>query len=194
MLVLASGSAIRAALLRGAGIDFQIDAADLDEAAVREAVRADGGDAGAAAAALADEKAVLVSRRHPGALVIGADQILDCGGVWFDKPFDMAAARDDLMALRGRDHVQRSAVSVARDGATLWRHGEAACLTMRRFSDDFLEDHLAAAGEAVLTRADQLEGPGVQLFSAIEGDYFTILGLPLLPLLDYLRGQGVVGE
>lgn len=196
MLVLASGSAIRAALLRGAGIDFQIDAADLDEAAVREAVRADGGDAGAAAAALADEKAVLVSRRHPGALVIGADQILDCGGVWFDKPLDMAAARDDLMALRGRDHVQRSAVSVARDGATLWRHGEAACLTMRRFSDDFLEDHLAAAGEAILTSAGayQLEGPGVQLFSAIEGDYFTILGLPLLPLLEYLRGQGVVGE
>ena len=196
MLVLASGSDARASLLRGAGIDFQIDAADLDEAAIRETVRADGGDAALAAAALADEKAIQVSRRHPGALVIGADQILDCGGVWFDKPLDMTAARDGLMALRGRDHRQCSAVSVARDGATLWRHGEAARLTMRRFSDDFLMDHLAAAGDAVLTSAGayQLEGPGVQLFSAIEGDYFTILGLPLLPLLDYLRSRGVVGQ
>ncbi len=196
MLVLASGSAARAALLRGAGIDFQIDAADLNEAAVRETVRANGGDAAAAAAALADEKAVRVSRRHPGALVIGADQILDCGGIWFDKPLDMTRARDDLMALRGRDHRQCSAVSVARDGETLWRHGETARLTMRRFSDDFLVDHLAAAGDTVLTSAGayQLEGPGVQLFSAIEGDYFTILGLPLLPLLDYLRRQGVVGQ
>ncbi len=196
MLVLASRSAARASLLRGAGIDFQIDAADLNEAAIREALRADGGDAAAAAAALADEKAIQVSRRHRGALVIGADQILDCQGEWFDKPLDVQRARTDLLALRGRDHRQCSAVSVARDGETLWRHGEAARLTMRRFSDAFLSDHLAAAGDAVLTSAGayQLEGPGVQLFSAIEGDYFTILGLPLLPLLDYLRRQGVVGQ
>ena len=196
MLVLASRSAARATLLRNAGIDVLIDAADLDEAAIRDAVRADGGDAALAAQALADEKAVQVSRRHGNALVIGADQILDCGGVWFDKPPDVRRARDDLMALRGRDHLQCSAVSVARDGATLWRHGETARLTMRPFSQRFLEEHLAAVGEAALTGAGayQLEGPGVQLFSAIEGDYFTILGLPLLPLLEYLRGQGALGR
>ena len=170
-LVLASNSAARAALLRGAGVSFEIDAARIDEAAIRRSLRADGGDAAAAAAALADRKALEVCRRHPGALVIGADQILDCDGVWFGKPAHMRRARDDLLALRGRVHRQLSAVSGARDGVTLWRHAEAARLTMRDFSQPFLDGHLAAQGDGLLACAGayRLEGPGVQLFAAIEG-------------------------
>lgn len=194
MLVLASKSAARASLLRNAGVDFRIDAAHIDEAAIRRSVRAEGGGAAAAATTLAESKALEVSRRHASALVIGADQILDCDGAWFDKPVDLQRARDDLLALRGRAHRQLSAVSVARDGATLWRHVTVAQLTMRDFSDGFLDDHLAALGDSVLASAGayQLEGLGIQLFNAIEGDYFTILGLPLLPLLGFLRQQGVV--
>lgn len=193
-LVLASRSAARAALLHNAGVKFHIAAADIDENAIRRSVRAESGDAAAAAALLADSKAIEVSRHHGDALVIGADQILDCDGVWFDKPVDLQRARDDLLALRGRTHQQLSAVSVVRNGVPLWRYVETANLTMRDFSDDFLDDHLAAVGDAVLASAGayQLEGPGVQLFSLIEGDYFAILGLPLLPLLDFLRQQGIV--
>lgn len=195
-LVLASKSAARAALLRSAGVVFRTDAAEIDEHAIRDHVQAAGGDAAAAATALADEKAIRVSRRHPGALVIGADQILDCGGVWYDKPADARGARDDLLALRGRAHRQVAAVCVARDGEALWRHVEAASLTMRDFSERFLDDHLAAAGDAVLASAGayRLEALGAQLFSAIEGDYFTILGLPLLPLLGFLRRQGAISQ
>ena len=193
-LVLASRSAARAALLHNAGVNFHIAAADIDENAIRRSVRAESGDAAAAAALLADSKAIEVSRHHGDALVIGADQILDCDGAWFDKPVDLQRARDDLLALRGRTHQQLSAVSVVRNGVPLWRYVETANLTMRDFSDDFLDDHLAAVGDAVLASAGayQLEGPGVQLFSLIEGDYFAILGLPLLPLLDFLRQQGLV--
>lgn len=195
-LVLASGSPTRAALLQNAGVEFYIDAAHIDEVAIRESVRAQGGDAAAAAVALAHEKAVQVSSRHPDVLVIGADQILDCQGDWFDKPVNIKHARDDLLALRGRRHRQFSAVSVVCDGESLWRHVEAAHLTMRNFSDAFLDDHLAAVGDSVLTSAGayQLEGLGAQLFSAIEGDYFTVLGLPLLPLLGFLRQRGAIGR
>ena len=193
-LVLASRSAARAALLHNAGVNFHIAAAHIDEDAIRRLVRAESGDAATAAATLADSKAIEVSRHHGDALVIGADQILDCDGAWFDKPVDLRRARDDLLALRGRTHQQLSAVSVVRNGVPLWRYVETANLTMRDFSDDFLDDHLAAVGDAVLASAGayQLEGLGVQLFSLIEGDYFAILGLPLLPLLDFLRQQGLV--
>ena len=195
-LILASKSAARATLLYNAGIHFDIDPATLDEAAIRRMVQAESGAATLAAATLAEAKAMAVSQRHEDALVIGADQILECDNVWFDKPGDMDQARADLLALRGLTHQQHSAVSVARGGALLWHHVETAHLTMRDFSDDFLDDHLAAAGTAVLASAGayQLEGLGVGLFSRIEGDYFSILGLPLLPLLDFLRQQGVVGS
>ncbi len=195
-LILASKSAARAALLRGAGVDFAVDAAALDEDAVKASLRADGASAEDVALALAEMKAARVSRAHPGALVIGADQLLDCEGVWFDKPADMAAARRDLRALRGRTHRQISAVCVVVEGATLWRRAEIARLAMRPFSDAFLNRYLAAAGEGICASvgAYRLEDLGAQLFSRIEGDYFTILGLPLLPLLDFLRDHGVVGR
>jgi len=195
-LILASKSTARAALLRAAGVDFAVDAATIDENAVRTSFRADGCAAEEVALALAEMKAARVSRAHPGALVIGADQLLDCEGTWFDKPADMAGARRDLRALRGRTHRQISAVCVVVEGATLWRCTKAARLTMRPFSDAFLDDYLARAGEEVCAcvGAYRLEGLGAQLFACIEGDYFTILGLPLLPLLEFLRGHGVVGR
>ncbi len=193
-LVLASASAARAALLREAGVRFSIDPAAVDEAAVRDALRADGADAAAAAEALAELKAKQVSARRNGLLVVGADQVLDCDGSWFDKPADLAAARRDLEALRAKAHLQMCAVCVVCDGSVLWSHGERARLEMRDFSDDFLDRYLAAAGDGLLgcAGAYQLEGLGAQLFSRVEGDYFSVLGLPLLPLLDFLRGHGVV--
>ena len=195
-VVLASQSATRAALLRGAGVPFTADAAAIDEAGARDTLRGEGANAAGAASALAALKAVQVSGRHRGALVVGADQILDCAGVWFDKPPDRARARADLMVLRGRGHRQHSAVCVARDGAVLWHHGDCAELVMRRFSERFIDAYLAAAGDSVLASvgAYRLERTGAQLFSEVRGDYFTILGLPLLPLLEFLRGHGVVVE
>jgi len=191
MIVLASGSATRRQLLERAGLDFIVDTAPVDEAAVKRAFT----DPVLAAEALAELKAVRVSPRHPGALVIGADQMLDCDGAWFDKPDDAAAARLQLATLRGHRHRLTSAVAVIQDGRCLWRHTEAADLTMRPFSDAFLESYLAAAGPAVLgaVGAYHLEGLGAQLFSAVIGDYFTILGLPLLPLLGFLRDHGELG-
>ena len=194
-VVLASASRARAALLSGAGVGFTIDPAAVDEAAVRAALRSDGMGA-AAAATLAELKATQVSQRHRDVLVVGADQILECDGAWFDKPVDMDQARADLLALRGRAHLQHSVVCVVRNGAVLWHHREHARLAMRDFSERFLDAHLAAAGDSVLDSAGayQLEGLGAQLFAEIEGDYFAILGLPLLPLLDFLRQHGVVME
>lgn len=193
-VVLGSGSATRAHMLRRAGIDFTVDAAAVDEEEIKNSLRSAGADSSDVAEALAELKAARVSTRHPGALVIGADQILDCDGIWFDKPRDMTAAGRDLAALRGKMHMQVTAVCVVRDNAVLWHHTDRARLTMRDVSDDFLDGYLAAAGEAILgcVGAYRLEDLGAQLFSRIEGDYFTVLGLPLLPLLDFLRGQGVL--
>jgi septum formation protein len=143
------------------------------------------------ALALADSKARAVSARRPGAIVVGADQILECEGRWFDKPATVEEAARHLRALRGRTHRLVSAVVAVRDGERRWRHAAEARLTMRDFSDRFLEDYLARSGPAILESvgAYRLEGLGAQLFARIEGDYFTILGLPLLPLLDFLRGE-----
>jgi septum formation protein len=195
-LILASGSAIRAELLRRAGVGFTIEAAAVDEAEIKSSFRAERRPAVECAVALAEAKAARVSRRHAGALVIGADQILVCDGIWYDKPSDRAAARDQLMALRGKRHELVSALCVLRDGERLWHVVERPALTMRRFADYFLEEYLDAAGDAVLASvgAYQVEGRGVQLFERIEGDFFAILGLPLLPLLAFLRGHGVVRE
>lgn len=193
-VVLASASAIRAELLQRAGVAVTRDPANLDEAQIRRSFRRDGADAGRCAEELARAKAIRVFSRHPDALVIGADQILDCGGTWFDKPRDRAEARAQLMALRAKSHMLATAVVVVQLGAVVWRHVERPLLAMRDFSEQFLDDYLTGLGEDVLTVVGgyRLEERGVQLFSRIEGDYFAILGLPLLPLLGFLRGCGVI--
>jgi nucleoside triphosphate pyrophosphatase len=195
-IVLASGSSTRAGLLRAAGLSVTIDAAAIDEAEVKASLRAARAEPSAVAQTLAELKAQRVSRRHAGSFVIGADQILECDGVLFDKPADAAAARLQLLALRGRAHRLVSAAVLVRDGQRLWHHVDRADLKMRDFSTSFLDHYLESAGPAALSSvgAYQLEGIGAQLFAAIDGDYFTILGLPLLPLLDILREQGVLGS
>ncbi len=192
MIVLASASAARRDMLTRAGVVFTVHTAAVDEAAAKQAMAVESADPGEVAAALAELKATRVSAHHPAATVIGADQMLDCDGVWFDKPADAAAARAQLQALRGRSHRLTSAVVAVRDGIPVWRHREAAHLTMRPFSDAFLDHYLAGVGAAVLASvgAYQLEGRGAQLFGAVAGDHFTILGMPLLPLLEFLRDNG----
>jgi len=193
-IILASQSRFRRAVLAHAGISFAVEAAAIDEAEVRAGCRAAGEDARAAAMALAELKAVRISRRHPDALVIGADQMLECDGAWFEKPVDRDSARTSLLALRGKTHQLVTAVCVAQAGQRIWHHAESAHLTMRQFSDGFLESYLDAAGDDTLLTvgAYQVEGLGIQLFERVEGDHSTILGLPLLPLLDFLRGHGAV--
>jgi septum formation protein len=195
-LVLASASPARGELLRRAGIAFIAAPAAIDEAEIKAAYLAESRPAAECAAALAETKAARVARRHPGNLVVGADQILICEDAWFDKPADLAAARAQLLALRGKRHELVSAICVVRDGERLWHFVDRSTLTMRNFSDAFLEDYLAAAGSDALgsVGAYRLEAMGVQLFSRIEGGYFAILGLPLLPLLEFLRGYGVVAR
>jgi septum formation protein len=192
MIVLASGSATRRAMLKSAGVEFAIDTSPVDEAAVKAAMREETGNAARVAEVLAELKAAKVSARHPGMIVIGADQMLDCEGEWFDKPDSRDAARRQLAALRGKTHRLTSSVVAVRDGQRLWHHTDQARLTMRRFSDAFLDDYMEKAGAGVLSSvgAYQLEGLGAQLFMLVEGDHFTILGLPLLALLDFLRENG----
>lgn len=193
-IILASASSARADLLRGAGIDFTVDPARVDEESVKDSLKAEGATARDVAIALADLKAAKISARHPDALVIGADQMLDCNGVWFDKPPDRDILHAQLMALRGKTHHLEAALCIHQQGRRIWHTVERAALTMRDFSDAFLKDYVAAAGDDALASVGgyRLEGIGAQLFAKIEGDYFTILGLPLLPLLDFLRHHGVV--
>ncbi len=192
-LILASASAARAALLRGAGLTFETVPASVDESSVLGAMRADSAGADTAAETLAALKAARISAREPEALVIGADQILVCGNAWFEKPADMDAARAQLAALRGKEHSLVTAVCAALGGSVIWRHNGEARLVMRPFSDRFLDEYVAACGEGLLTcvGAYRIEERGVHLFSRIDGDWFTILGLPLLPLLPLLREHGV---
>jgi septum formation protein len=193
-VMLASGSAVRARLLRDAGLPFRQEIAHVDEAEVKQALKGEGAPAAAVAETLAELKAVKVSRRHPGALVVGCDQMLECEGAWFDKPGTIDAARVQLLALAGKRHRLLTSAVVVRDGTRIWHHNAVATLVMRDFSAGFLDTYLAAAGDAALASvgAYQLEGLGAQLFARIEGDYFTILGLPLLPLLDFLRENRVL--
>jgi len=189
-LVLASRSASRCALLQGAGLPLEILPADIDERALeaQAAVRTPGEVAGV----LARAKASAVAGKLPGRLVVGADQTLALGNALFAKPADLAAARDQLRRLRGRTHDLHSALVLMREEAVLFEHCATARLTMREFSDGFLEAYLQAAGPAVMASVGgyQMEGLGIQLFERVEGDHFTILGLPLLPLLRFLRREG----
>jgi len=196
-LVLASQSAARVTLLHAAGLRFTARPARVDEGAVKAACRAEGLDAADTALTLAGLKAERIN--DPAALVIGADQILvtldDAGHErWFDKPIDRAAARTHLQALRGRPHRLVTAVVCCRGGAEVWRHLAEPRLRMRRFSDAFLEDYLDAEGDAVLSSvgAYRLEGLGLHLFDAVDGEHSAILGLPMLPLLGFLRQHGVL--
>ncbi len=195
-IVLASGSVSRAALLRGTGVAFDAVPADIDESAIRAALEtgAEPMDPSDVAEILARAKAETVSARRPDACVIGADQILILDGKVFEKPPDMEAARRTLLRLEGRTHRLHASVCVARDGETIWAHADMAELTMRSLSPAYIGRYLAAVGEDVLASvgAYQLEGPGVHLFSQVKGDYFTILGLPLLPLLSFLRAERAV--
>lgn len=195
-VVLASASRTRAAMLEQAGVPVTGHPAAVDEDEVKRSCRAEGLPVEAVAEALAELKAMRVTRRYPGALVIGADQMLECEGEWFDKPADRAAAREQLLRLRGRTHRLVSCAVVVRDGERLWHQVQSARLTVRPFTDAFLDDYLDRAGERVLGSVGcyQIEGLGAQLFSRVEGDWFTILGMPLLPLLGFLRAHGVLVE
>jgi len=191
-LVLASGSAVRRQMLEAAGIPIEARPAEIDERGIEASAGTDG--PGELASFLAQEKARAVSRALPGRLVVGADQTLALGARRFSKPADAQAAAAQLRALRGRTHQLHSGVAVVRGGAVLFRHVAVANMKMRDFSDEFLDRYLRAAGERVTQSVGcyQLEGTGVHLFDAIDGDYFTILGLPLLPLLAFLRREGIL--
>ena len=187
-LTLASGSGVRAALMRGAGLEFDVTVSGVDE----DAIKADHlGAPDALALKLAEAKARAVAR---DGLVVGADQILVCEGTLFDKPRDIDEARENLKKFRGRKHALVSGTVLLDDGAPVWSLSEQVSLTMRAFSDEFLEAYLLEAGDDVLKSVGcyQLEGPGVQLFEAVDGDYFSILGLPLVPLLGALRARSAV--
>jgi septum formation protein len=195
-LILASGSAARKAMLEGAGLTFDIIPADLDETAVRNSAAEANPQVEPAAMAtlLAVEKARHVSRLRLNALVIGSDQVLALGDKLFAKAENMAEARDILLELRGQTHRLFSAVALARDGEVHWRTSDSAQMTMRNFSDEFLESYLDRMGDQALRGVGcyELEGLGAQLFDAVEGDWFTILGLPLLLLLARLRQEAVI--
>ncbi len=200
-LILASGSTTRIALLRGAGLTVEQQPAQVDEDEIKRTARADGTPPEEAALLLAELKAARIARRDPAALVIGADQILVCPDTradrWFDKPATLAAAREQLLALRGRTHILVTAVLCQRGGARVWQHVARPRLTMRDFSEAFLDDYLAREGEAAVTAsvgAYRLEGMGAQLFDTIDGDFFSVLGLPLLPLLGFLRQHGALAR
>ncbi len=192
-VVLASTSASRAAVLRSAGVEFETLAPGVDEEAAKAALVGEGADPREVADALAELKALRISERREG-LVIGADQTLDLDGALFDKAASLEQARERLQALRGRMHRLHAGVVVARGGEAIWREVQTSTLWMRPFSDAFLDDYLAREGEAVLGSVGcyRLEGLGAQLFSRIQGDYFAILGLPLMGLLDLLRLHGAL--
>ena len=187
-LTLASGSQVRAALMRGAGLEFDVAVSGVDEDAIKADHR---GTPDALALKLAEAKARAVAR---DGLVVGADQILVCEGTLFDKPRDIDEARENLKKFRGRTHALVSGTVLLDDGAPVWSLSEQVSLTMRAFSDEFLEAYLLEAGDDVLKSVGcyQLEGPGVQFFEAVDGDYFAILGLPLVPLLGALRARSAV--
>jgi septum formation protein len=194
-VILASASAARMAILKAAGVAFTSRPASIDERAIAAPLLADGHTPAEVASLLADEKALAISREVPSAMVIGADQALDFDGALWSKPASRSAARAQLVRLSGRSHRLESAVSVAEEGRIVWRHVGSATLTMRELSAIEIDRYLATAGDAALASvgAYQIEGPGIQLFARIDGDYFTILGLPLLPLLGFLREEGALG-
>jgi septum formation protein len=196
-IVLASASKARREMLASAGVAFTVEPADVDEPAIRRELAKKGdADPPQVAEILARAKAEDVSRKHNGSLIVGADQVLALGTEILSKPADAGAARRSLLHLKGRTHELHSAVALAEGGKVSWSHIATARLTMRDFSDAFLDEYLRRAGDRIgqSVGAYELEGLGVQLFERIEGDYFTILGLPLLPLLTELRSRGRITQ
>lgn len=196
-LVLASQSAGRRRLLQGAGIEHDVDTPDLDEEAAKARLVARGVTASALAEALAEQKAVGVSARRPGELVLGCDQTLSLDdGTRFDKAGSLRELRQHLLSLSGHTHSLFSAMAIAEGGRTVWRHLSVSRLTMRTLSPDFVDAYLDAEGEALLgcVGGYRVEGRGVQLFERIEGSHYAIIGLPLIPLLDYLRQRGLLAS
>ena len=193
-LILASGSRFRQSLLRNAGIAFAAEAAAIDERSVEKPLVEGGVGPQDVALVLAETKALAISEKKPDALVIGADQTLSLGDELLHKPADMDSARRTLLKLSGRTHQLNSAVVLAKDGATIWRYVESVDMTMRPLDPGFIGRYLAKVGNGALDSvgAYQLEGEGIQLFKAIDGDYFAIIGLPMLPLLAELRRLGAI--
>lgn len=193
-IILGSGSRFRRQLLENAGIHVEVDRPQLDERAVESSVKGTGVTPAELAEILAEAKAGEVSARHPGWLVIGCDQTMALGDELFHKPRDMEGARRHLLRLSGQTHELHSAVALSRDGQLLWRHVATARLTMRVLDPGFIGRHLARVGDKALESvgAYQVEGEGIQLFDKIDGDHFTIVGLPLLPLLAELRRLGAI--
>lgn len=193
-LVLASQSIHRKNLMENAGLEFRCQPADIDERTIELAIKNTGATPKELALILASAKALDVSQKIPDAYVIGSDQTLSLNDELFHKPEDMEAARRTLLKLSGQTHTLNSGVSIAKNGETIWQHVSIAELTMRELSPEFIGRHLSEAGESVLTSvgAYQLEKQGVQLFEKIEGDFFTIVGLPMLPLLAQLRELNVI--
>ena len=194
-VILASGSYIRRKLMEDAGLEFEVIAKPVDEAAIKDSMLAESARLQDIADALAEAKSLRVSRIESG-LVIGADQIMVMDGQLFDKPKDINEARERLKLMRGKTHYLIGAVVISENGAPVWRHLAKTKLTMREFSDEFLEDYLKAEGDLVTKSvgAYRFEGLGAQLFSDVEGDFFSILGLSLLPVMDYLRIRGALAS
>lgn len=192
-VILASGSAIRRKLMTDAGLEFEVITKAVDEGAIKESMLMESARLRDIADALAEAKSMRVSRIEEG-LVIGADQIMVMDNQLFDKPKDINEARDRLKLMRGKTHYLMGAVVICENGVPVWRHMAKTKLTMREFSDDFLEDYLDAEGDLVTKSvgAYRFEGLGSQLFSHVEGDFFSILGLSLLPVMDYLRLRGAI--
>ncbi len=190
-IVLASGSVIRRQILDGAGLDYDVIVRPVDEAAIKEAMLAENSRLRDIADALAEAKAMRVSRQEAG-LVIGADQIMVMDETLFDKPKDMDEVRSRLLSMRGKKHELIGAVVICENGVPVWRHMSRTKLWVREFSDDFLDWYIEKEGEALMKSvgAYRFEGPGAQLFEKVEGGFFAILGLDLLPVLDYLRRRG----
>lgn len=193
-LILASRSPFRAALLKNAGLEFSTENADIDERTVEAPLYETGATPEDVAEVLAEAKAISVSENNPGAVVIGCDQTLSLGDEIFHKPADLEAARRQLLKFSGKTHQLNSAVVLVKDGETLWRHVSMARMTMRDLDPGFVGRYLGRVGDGALASvgAYQVEGPGIQLFERIDGDYFTIVGLPLLPLLAELRKRDII--
>lgn len=194
-IILASGSAIRRKLMTDAGLDFEVITKPIDEAVIKDSMLSESVRLRDIADALAEAKSLRVSRIEDG-LVIGADQIMVMDNQLFDKPKTIDEARERLKLMRGKTHYLMGAVVISENGKPVWRHMAKTKLTMRAFSDTFLEDYLEKEGELVTKSvgAYRFEGLGAQLFSYVEGDFFSILGLSLLPVMDYLRTRGAIAS